>query len=221
MNTKLLLTFSRFSLRICTTNRNISYVQGQSPDSNSREYFYFVDHQGMLFLDDSKLKNFTSCFKEKRFLQFFFRRLKLNDTGKYQKEFPFLSPCGKENNFVRCDDLPIVFTNILHTMNANDTEYLSYCYTGDALKIKFEPDKLCMLPESGRVYHPGPESTGGVGLIKSSFTIELSQNFIYKDKNNTDEMPISFLWNGTEYPLTDETLKKLKILKQRLNFFNP
>ncbi|XP_055931284.1 UPF0598 protein C8orf82 homolog isoform X2 [Argiope bruennichi] len=81
MNTKLLLTFSRFSLRICTTNRNISYVQGQSPDSNSREYFYFVDHQGMLFLDDSKLKNFTSCFKEKRFLQFFFRRLKLNDTA--------------------------------------------------------------------------------------------------------------------------------------------
>ena len=28
--------------------RNLSYVQGQSPSSNTREYFYYIDHQGQV-----------------------------------------------------------------------------------------------------------------------------------------------------------------------------
>lgn len=40
------------------------YVQGQSPEPRIREYFYYVDHQGMLFLDDVRIRNFTSCFKD-------------------------------------------------------------------------------------------------------------------------------------------------------------
>ncbi len=107
------------------------YIQGQSPEREIREYFYYVDHQGMLFLDDAKMKNFTSCYKGKRskrgsrsrsnnglldfseqhFLKFFFKRLKMNNTLRYT-EFPYLSLCGKERNFLRCDDLPVVFTEI-------------------------------------------------------------------------------------------------------------
>lgn len=41
-----------------------TYVQGQSPERRIREYFYYIDHQGMLFLDDVRIKNFTSCFKD-------------------------------------------------------------------------------------------------------------------------------------------------------------
>ncbi|GFT33197.1 UPF0598 protein C8orf82 homolog [Nephila pilipes] len=197
--------------------RYASYLQGQSPEPNTREYFYFIDHQGMLFLDDSKMKNFTSCFKEKKFLQFFFKRLKFNDTGKYQKEFPFLSPCGKEKNFVRCDDLPIVFTHILESENTGDVDYLSYGHAGELLKVKFEPEKICMLPESGRVYHPGPLATGGVGLIKSSLAILISQKFVYKSKENTDDMPISFLWKGIEYSLDNKTIEKLKNMKHKIS----
>lgn len=59
------------------------------------------------------MKNFTSCFKDKKFLQFFFNRLKLNNTDRYQEEFPFLSVCGRERNYIRVDDLPIVYTHIL------------------------------------------------------------------------------------------------------------
>lgn len=59
------------------------------------------------------MKNFTSCFKEKKFLQFFFSRIRKNDTGRFENEFPYLSPCGRERNYIRCDDLPIVFTHIL------------------------------------------------------------------------------------------------------------
>ena len=40
------------------------YTQGQSPEPSVREYFYYIDHQGMLFLDDAKIKNFTCCYKE-------------------------------------------------------------------------------------------------------------------------------------------------------------
>jgi len=42
---------------------SVFYEQGQSPQKGIREYFYFIDHQGQLFLDDAKMKNFTSCFK--------------------------------------------------------------------------------------------------------------------------------------------------------------
>lgn len=83
--------------------RQVHYEQGQSPKKGIREYFYYIDHQGMvrerekkkiinrlvvslyqlaivcfifpnfcritiftsfqLFLDDARMKNFTSCFK--------------------------------------------------------------------------------------------------------------------------------------------------------------
>ena len=66
-----------------------------------------------LYMDDAKMKNFTSCFKEQHFLKFFFTRLKMNDLGRFNEEFPYLSPCGRERNFVRCDDLPIVFNQVI------------------------------------------------------------------------------------------------------------
>lgn len=28
--------------------RNVSYVQGQEPEPKIREYFYYIDHQGMV-----------------------------------------------------------------------------------------------------------------------------------------------------------------------------
>lgn len=117
-----------------------AYEQGQSPEPKVREYFYYIDHEGMvilaiiyltksnvidhqlinvikLFLDDARIKNFTSCFKEKQFLEFFFKRLKRNDTARYTKEFPYLSLCGRERNYIRCDDFPIVFTAIVRDKN--------------------------------------------------------------------------------------------------------
>ena len=48
-----------------------------------------------LFLDDAKMKNFTSCYKELHFLKFFFKRLKKNDSMRYTEDFPYLSLCGK------------------------------------------------------------------------------------------------------------------------------
>lgn len=46
--------------------------------------------------------------------------MKKNDTGRYTENFPYVSLCGRERNFVRCDDLPIVFTKVVQKQN-NET----------------------------------------------------------------------------------------------------
>ena len=74
-----------------------------------REYFYYVDHHGFLFLDDSRMKHWTAALKEEKLLFNFFRRLRRNDTGRYP-EFAWLSLCGRERNLVRVEDRPVVFT---------------------------------------------------------------------------------------------------------------
>ena len=94
-------------LLLCVGSNNgatraiVTYTQGQYFNHKTREYFYYIDHQGQLFLDDAKVKNFISCFQEKDFLAFFFKKVRLNTTGRYEKEFPYVSPCGREKNFIR------------------------------------------------------------------------------------------------------------------------
>ncbi|XP_024866582.1 UPF0598 protein C8orf82 homolog isoform X2 [Kryptolebias marmoratus] len=46
-----------------SSTRAVTYIQGQSPEPRIREYFYYMDHQGQLFLDDTKMKNFVTCLK--------------------------------------------------------------------------------------------------------------------------------------------------------------
>lgn len=190
--------------------RKLHYEQGQASKEYLREYFYFVDHQGMLFLDDSRMKNFTSCFKEKKFLEFFFRRLRRNETGKYEAEFPFVSPCGREMNFVRCDDLPFVFTHVVQSPQeeakpSDSKGFLLHNHAGDLLKVEFTPEHLCMPAGTGRVYHPAPERAGGVGLVRSLLAIELSKHFTFADDSERSP-PTHFDWNGTRYELTNTLL---------------
>ncbi|XP_053323909.1 UPF0598 protein C8orf82 homolog [Spea bombifrons] len=188
--------------------RGLAYVQGQSPEPRVREYFYYIDHQGQLFLDDTKVKNFITCFKDRPFLVFFFKRLKRNATGRYQEDFPYVSPCGPERNFIRCDDRPIVFTHLVGDAASGD-HLLSYCGGGEKLAVKFDPERLVMLPENGRVYHPAPEKCGGVGLVKSSLAFELSPCFEYSNAS-CGEPPSYFNWNNNRYALTNELIKLIR-----------
>ncbi|KAA0708201.1 UPF0598 protein C8orf82 -like protein [Triplophysa tibetana] len=185
-----------------------SYAQGQSPEPKIREYFYYIDHQGQLFLDDTKVKNFVTCFKDQHFLVFFFSRLKGNQSGRYQQDFPFLSLCGRERNFLRCEDQPVVFTHLLS--EAGLEERLSYCGGGTKLTVPFCPESLFMHPVSGRVYHPGPERGGGVGLVSSALAIELSTHFEYAPGQESTGQPTHFLWGGHRHTLTEELAKLSK-----------
>lgn len=180
-----------------------TYTQGQSPEPRIREYFYYLDHQGQLFLDDTKVKNFVTCFKDKAFLVFFFGRLRVNRSGRYEEHFPFLSLCGRERNFLRCDDRPVVFTHLLQG-TAGEPELLSYCGGADELAVPFSPDKLYMHPDSGRLYHPCPERHGSAGLVRSALAIELSPFFIYRSELGQSGPPSHFMWSGREHALTNE-----------------
>ncbi|XP_050530231.1 UPF0598 protein CG30010 isoform X2 [Daktulosphaira vitifoliae] len=183
----------------------IKYVQGQSPEKNIREYFYFIDHQGMLFLDDSKMKNFTSAYKEIDFLVFFFKRLKKNTTNRFTEQFPWISLCGRERNYIRCDDLPIVFTHIIK----NEVGFFfSHNHAGQKLIIPFEPRKIWMDVENGRVYHPASEQFGSIGLVSSKAAIDLSKRFVYADEDLL--IPTQFMWDGKKHILDSEWIKNVK-----------
>ncbi|XP_055838807.1 UPF0598 protein CG30010 [Episyrphus balteatus] len=189
--------------------RPLNYIQGQEPKPKIREYFYYIDHEGMLFLDDAKMKNFTSCFKEKKFLKFFFNQIKLNETDRYRQEFPFISPCGREKNYIRCDDLPIVFTHVLKDSNGKDV--LSYAHAGDQLTIPFQPGKIYMKPDSGRVYHPAWPKVGNIGLVRSKLAIELCKYFEFE--NGEENPPTHFTWNNQRMPLNIDWINETIIKK--------
>ncbi|RVE43835.1 hypothetical protein evm_011503 [Chilo suppressalis] len=163
----------------------------------------------MLFLDDSKMKNFTSCFKEKKFLEFFFKRIRINKTGRYENEFPFISLCGRERNFIRCDDVPIVYTHLITV----EDDFLTYGYAGDLLKAKFKPNKIFMLPSTGRVYHPAEEKFGGVGLIRSKLAIELSKRFEFH--HGESKPPTHFNWKEIDYEIDQDWLNNI-IMKNNI-----
>lgn len=61
-----------------------------------------------------------------------------------------------------------------------------------------------MHPVSGRVYHPGLERSGGVGLVRSSLAIELSPSFVYPPESGQSGQPTHFLWKGQKHRLTNE-----------------
>ncbi|KAI1700409.1 hypothetical protein DdX_16745 [Ditylenchus destructor] len=183
----------------CRLDRNFSsrkssveYEQGQWM-GDVREYFYYVDHEGQLFMDDARMKNFTSCFKDRFFLDFFFRRLRLNNTDRYRESFPYISPCGKELNFVRCDDRPIVFTEL------DEDESMFVCNYSNK-KMKLEPSKLCWF-RNGRLYHPS--TFDNYGLVKSKIADRLFPRF----KLDANGEPAAFLWKDELYSLDQELMK--------------
>jgi len=152
----------------------------------------------------------TYIFVEKQFLKFFYSRLDRNTTGHYTEDFPYLSLCGRERNFVRCDDLPIVFTELIHTDESDNDKAGGdrLLYAGGTLYVPFEPSQVMMLPDTGRVYHSGPVRTGGVGLIKSSLAIELSRLFQFEDGNTS--LPTHLTWRDKTYTLSNEISAQLR-----------
>lgn len=75
---------------------------------------------------------------EKKFLAFFFNRLRRNETDRYKDNFPWISLCGRERNYLRCDDVPIVYTKILEEKDAENGQIdykLSFGHADELLKV--------------------------------------------------------------------------------------
>lgn len=113
-------------------------------------------------------------------------------------------------NYIRCDDLPIVFTKVL---TLDDTAVLSYNYGDDKLAYPFTPDRVCMQPSSGRVYHPAPDRVGGVGLVKSQIALDWSRYFHYEKGAQEDrDPPTHFTWQGHKYELSNDMFDTINTL---------
>lgn len=55
----------RFKLdKFKISQRNVSYIQGQEPEPKIREYFYYIDHEGMV-------RQLSGTFLSKSLLSFF------------------------------------------------------------------------------------------------------------------------------------------------------
>ena len=143
-------TVINFSHSNSGNKKDFEYTQGQSHTHlKVREYFYYLDHHGQLFLDDTKIKNFTSCYKEQKFLEFFFRNLRKNKTKCFEDFFPFVSACQGERNYLRCEDLPFVVTHLDET---NDMVQLNQMNSAHWL-FHFDPEHLYFNPANGRLYY--------------------------------------------------------------------
>lgn len=72
-----------------------------------------------------------------------------NKTNKHNN-YPYISPCGKEMNYVKCDDTPIVFHDFKQL--SEDNKYF-FIY-GGSLRVQLNPEAICVHATSGRLYHP-------------------------------------------------------------------
>ena len=118
-------------------------------------------------------KNIATSLKDVRFLDFFFRQMRRVD-GKERgflesigaaRNYPFVSPCGVELNYVRPADAAVVFHTVQERSAAGggvderDFPAKELLFAG-ALTQPFFPDKLLISKRSGRLYHSLAEGCG-------------------------------------------------------------
>ena len=118
-----------------------------------RTYYYVLDTRGQLHLEAQKYRNFTSCFKDKQFLSFFFKQLRPNvddvlrreELDSYAQLCPYVSLCGNERNFVTPEDplSAIVFVDFDDTTG-------EFIYPGVVAKERLDPSRLAMSSTTGR-----------------------------------------------------------------------
>mmetsp|Transcript_11915 Transcript_11915/g.17719 ORF Transcript_11915/g.17719 Transcript_11915/m.17719 type:complete len:234 (+) Transcript_11915:39-740(+) len=125
-----------------------------------RCYFFKVDGGGRLFLEDTKHKNFVSCFTDADFLQFFYTHVRPNtsssnpyydDSLTPSSTYPYVSVCQGEYNYIQCDvSTPFVAIEVSENEQGED----ELVYAGGHLTIPFDPSSLTLDFDSARVYHP-------------------------------------------------------------------
>jgi len=171
--------------------------------------------QGRLYCIDQHATKLPSAadptfLKEKKFVNFFWRRLIANTPesvgrGKYRSEFPFVSPCGKELNYVKPADCPIVFHTLLLDHSSESPEKNAQLLYAHDLAVPFRPEEVFSLSASGRLYHPAPKS--GVGLISSGVGCELGEHMI--EESGILELGSTLVWDNKKFTIPSLNTPKL------------
>ncbi|KAF0685952.1 Aste57867_22204 [Aphanomyces stellatus] len=188
----------------------------KSPDfyethAKDRNYFYHVDLQGQLFLEDTVPKNIATSLKSPKFLSFFFGHLRPNPTASDAfapfHDYPFISPCGPEMNYIKAADTPVVFTELKHDASSDAWHLI----TNGSAAIPFQPTHLAISTTTGRLYHwVQHKRMTCFALIKSHVAVELSQSIDFRDDG-----PHLLRWHdGGVYPVATDTTRSPPSLSQ-------
>lgn len=177
--------------------------------------------QGRLFLEETLPKNIATSIKDARFLDFFFARLKhVSDAHRAYMtahdipvaDYPFVSVCGKELNFVRPAATPIVFHSLVdnNKNNGHDGHRLDLVFGGNTLLQPFdELQGIAISERTGRLYHkltthslfPSGSSSSTnrsydeYGLIRSAVAVTLSARIVVV-LDGTDINPTNLQHSG-------------------------
>lgn len=203
-------TYSYIDEWQATTVRPALFYDSQAaPGLKQKNYFYAVDLQGRLFLEEVLPKNIATSLKSEKFLDFFFRRIKR--TGKRERsilqkigsewnfntladDYPFVSPCGVELNFIRPADTVIVFHSIREAPSGGRELVF-----GATLTHPFSPGRLFISKRTGRIYHEmtvdldEEKIVRDFGLIKSSLAVSLSDGIVDGGETTSGEKVASSL----------------------------
>lgn len=183
------------------------YDSFADPSNKLRCYFYNVDLQGRLFLEETLPKNIATSIKDTRFLDFFFTRLRAilprdaelltaRELEIPLQDYPFVSPCRSELNFLRPAATPVVF----HSLHADYQGKMELVCAG-TISQTFMADQIAVCQETGRLYHKlsalslnsrqrdGSEAQGfklplqeHYGLIRSSVAVALAEQIVVDEK---------------------------------------
>ncbi|KAL4464684.1 hypothetical protein ABPG74_011245 [Tetrahymena malaccensis] len=154
-------------------------------DGSLREYFFFIDHKGLLYLDDQDSYNFTNCLKDKRFMKNFYKNLIKNKTGR-NLNYSHVSECWGEYNYVRSSVKPIVFSHL--DEQKEELHYSLY------LTETFDPSEV-RKDEQGLLYHKVNLNDIGYGIFSTDVSMLISKN-IKIDGNN-----MLLEWKGKVYEI--------------------
>ena len=178
-------------------------------------------------MEETSPKNIATSIKDEKFLNRFFSRIRRwanNNNNKNTKgdvellfkeqyellsslkeDYPFVSKCGSEINFIRPAATPIVFHSLVGDI----------LFYGGSIGVLFESDRLAVSKKSGklfyRIFHGEgncnrkngtPEELMGLeyGLICSSVGVALSnkisiskqEKFLYDDVAEIDWLPSDY-----------------------------
>ncbi|MEN9282151.1 MAG: hypothetical protein RL594_1086 [Bacteroidota bacterium] len=143
----------------------------------TREYYYELDARGVLTLDGV-------VQDDPWFVDFFFRRLAPTANPDYP-EYPYVSRCGEEMNYLRVQDTPIVYTGY------HDGR-LAYAHS---LSTAFAPEKLAYSSD-GVIYHWAP--VGEWGRLVPQVAVEISRHidpwgpfYAYRASDSSHVVPLT------------------------------
>jgi hypothetical protein len=156
-------------------------------------------------------------------LEHFFKHLHKNYSQRYEDQFPFISTCRGEHNYLKCEDLPYVVT---HLDENNNMIQLNQIKSAHWL-FHFEPELLHYNPNNGRLYYLFENkeiirnnNTGkndprrlkhldnmpcAIALVKSDLNIQLmskTRKVTENDSNGKEREVYLFEYKGKTYKLS-------------------